>query len=929
MVTTTTYANWKTGDIINICASINEFCGTTNNYIWVYDINVAQSPNTCTLQFGNQGSCNLHLNNVELTFKLVGYAGSVQSKSCAPQQVYKTLGSVRTNSNGVAAIQYTTTDQDRLDYGSATGSGYQYAIMACITNADGQTVLSSQTSVVTNSITIVKNLCQGVICPDICVGNDLYYQMCNPANGQCIQGALKQTNGCAPSAPTVTYDLYFKISDIVPISLITSVLGTVYNSATDAVIDTLAGYYIEGVTFDPNTYILTVTTTSYATSSGIQNLQVSGPAIASLAGSITLAIVFALGFEVVAVVGAIALGTIIVSYLVVTFLGKKESVAGQPPSTRVITLTAEICTGMATNPCSTISPLTPDMIVSVVVNAGNTPQTGNITAASPTATFSVPTNVDVSITAKVKDNPYYTVFSTDSTGYPDLKSCTPGNPCPTTIPITIKLFAQADAKAAPKLADTSGNPLQGKYVLFIEDSRGVKVEDGSGDLVNGQVPQGVIPANKEYCIAIIPSDYPTHLMTFSCSSCSAGEICSPTLVSKTCIESKNSLTVRCVYISSSGARLGFTPDEIDITDISTGTVTKKILPGTPTPGSTCSGVITSDATCTDGLENGKTYKIHVISATFTVTTATQDQQVTYSTDCSGVMLTVEASPPPNTYDVTIQVQNNQTLTALPGAIVTLGTMPAETTSTDGSVMFASVPKGTGISLKVTLAGYKDYSDKIDVTTTQTVTVQMSVNQVLQTIDTRINNFGTIGDIIATKSVKFKGNLEYLDVTTYRPLTDAQITVTVKDKNGTTLQTLSATSQSGTGAIGAGYFETGDWLVSTDLVDTQISATATFDGIGQYKSSTVTTTYAVAKAADCAIPIPFTNSCLLSKETSNTLLMLGGLLIGGYAVYKLVGLVPSRKESVETVTEKREYAVPQVARPDSEIVEIRPIKGATG
>lgn len=822
---------------------------------------------------------------------------------------------------------------------SARGSAGLYYTKSHSGDVTASTSNSEWQSLQQNGVAITATIipCAGVICPDICgtpPDYNLYYRVCDPIQG-CIRGTLKEANSptCGYIHPTIIrYELYYKIADIIPAWFVSSVLSTIYNGAVNAT-STLTGYYIESVEFDPNKYIVTITMTSYATVSGsseIQNLApspISDSILYALASDITLLILFALGIVAAPVAAALALiiSISVISYSIVTFLGKKESIGGQSPSTRVITLTAEICTGTTTNPCSTSNPITdPNMTVLINVVAGtDTQPPGNITATSPTATFSVPTNVDVSITAKVKDNPYYTMFTADPQSYPALKSCTPGDSCPTTVPIIIKLFAQADAKVAPKVADTSGNPLPGKYLLFIEDSRGVKVEDGSGDLVNGQVPQGIIPADKEYCVAIIPSDYPTHNMVFTCSSCSAGQICSPTLVSKTCTEQKNSVTIRCVYISASGARLGFTPDEIDITDMSTNTV-KKILHGTPAEGSTCSGVITSNITCVDGLENNKTYKVHVISSTYTVATATQDQEVTYTTDCNtGIMLTVEASPPLNTFDITIQVQNDKTLTALPGAIVTLGTMPADTTGSDGSVMFASVPKGTGIPLKVTLTGYKDYSNKIDITASRTVTVQMSVNQVLQTVDTRISNFSTVGDVIATKSVKFKGDLEYLDVTTYRPLTDAPITVTVKDKDGATLQTLSATSQAGIGTIGAGYFETGEWLVPKGLVDTQISTTATFDGAGKYKSTTVSTTYVVAKVADCAIPIPFTNSCLLSKETGSALLMIGGVLIGGYLLYKVSGAIPKAKA---TMTEVREHITPP-PRVEGEIVEIRPVRGS--
>lgn len=148
----TTYRDWKTGDVINICASIDEFCGAYSQFIFANDINVTKSPETCSLEFGTERGCGLHLNNVELTFKLVKVSGSVEGKSCNPQQIYRTIGSVRTNYNGVAGLTYTITEQDRLDYQNAQSSGTPYKIMACITNADGQTTIPSQISIVSDNI---------------------------------------------------------------------------------------------------------------------------------------------------------------------------------------------------------------------------------------------------------------------------------------------------------------------------------------------------------------------------------------------------------------------------------------------------------------------------------------------------------------------------------------------------------------------------------------------------------------------------------------------------------------------------------------------------------------------------------------------------------------------------------------------------------
>lgn len=205
----TTYRNWQTGDAINICVSIDQFCGMYSKIIHPKDINVTRSSETCSLEFGYERGCGLHLNNVKFTFKLVKVSGSVEGKTCAPQQVYKTIGSARTNSDGVAGIIYIVTERDRLDYENATSVGYPYKVMACITDADGNPIDSYNTSIVTDNITVTQNLCYGVSCNDICVGNDLYWQNCDPLTGNCVRGELKEPNSikCLPATHSVDFQL--------------------------------------------------------------------------------------------------------------------------------------------------------------------------------------------------------------------------------------------------------------------------------------------------------------------------------------------------------------------------------------------------------------------------------------------------------------------------------------------------------------------------------------------------------------------------------------------------------------------------------------------------------------------------------------------------------------------------------------------------
>lgn len=150
----TIYSDWQVGDKVNICASIDEFCGVYEKIIHPKDINVTKSPNTCTLQYGTERGCGLHLNNVELTFKFVKVTGSVEEKNCVPLHVYNTIGSARTNTNGAAGIVYTVAEQDRLDYISSGGS---YKVMACITNADGNHTVNSQISIVSSDIIVTKS----------------------------------------------------------------------------------------------------------------------------------------------------------------------------------------------------------------------------------------------------------------------------------------------------------------------------------------------------------------------------------------------------------------------------------------------------------------------------------------------------------------------------------------------------------------------------------------------------------------------------------------------------------------------------------------------------------------------------------------------------------------------------------------------------
>lgn len=193
----TTYRDWQTGDVINIAASIDEFCGTEPYFIFVKDINVTKSPDACSVSYGTERGCGLHLDNVTLVFKLVKCISTVEETSCNPEIVYKTIQTaetIKTNTNGVACIAYQITDQDRLNYESQI-SDDAYKVMVCIANSDGQATSPGSLSQVTDPIHIIKNLCYGIPpCTDQCYDSNLWSMKCDPATGLCVQDVLKQEN---------------------------------------------------------------------------------------------------------------------------------------------------------------------------------------------------------------------------------------------------------------------------------------------------------------------------------------------------------------------------------------------------------------------------------------------------------------------------------------------------------------------------------------------------------------------------------------------------------------------------------------------------------------------------------------------------------------------------------------------------------------
>ena len=861
------YTNWKVNDVVNICVSVTAFCGTLGTQGLMFGSNaISKFPDTCATVPGSS-HCPITINNVGITFKLV--KGCNNSNN--PTVVYRNLGQFYTNSNGQTGVQFTVLSSDLANYNS---SGGNYQAMMVITDSKGQNII--ELSNCTNYITISQDPCIGVTCPsNDCTGFDLYTYSCNHATGTCDRTLLTPLSPtCGYVAPPAeTHYIYFKVPDLYPVGYVISGISTIWQASSNA-ISGYTDYHVNAVDFDSTAYVITVTIT--------KTLVTGRTGLDARVQTMVLPIIYVIAVIAIAITSAVA------NWYYFWHMGSK-SVTGETVSTRVITVIPQICTGNATAGTTTCVNPAPPMTISIEYCLGKICTTKDITDGNP-ITFSAPTDVGITVTGKVKDNPYYTVIK---------KAIDKGI---TNDTVTLKFMAKDDATITPSAKDaTTNNPIGGSYIVYeeTEDNHLVEVQRGNLDSTGKMVPPLKAKAGVHTCIVVIPVDITIHKTEMLCVTPTAGENINPVIPIKTCTEAKNHISVRTVYISSTdGTRYGYTANGIQIM-IGT-TVTSTVTP-------------TTDITYIDGLAKGTNYTVHVIKPGYTM--INNDQQVSFSTDCdTTTALMVESNPPAGTRDITIEVRNATTSVAIQGANVTLDTMPIRKTDGTGTILFMAIPDGVH-DLKIALDAYKDNISKITVSSTSTTfTKTLTVDQVNATVDTRIYNFTNIGDVIATKPIKFGGHLQYLDTgetpATYKSLTDATVVITVKDANNIVIKTF--TTVTGNGLLTTGYFETGEWLVANERANTGMTVEAYFEGIGRYKPSSFSSDYTVAAADACLIPLPW-GGCLLSKEAGTSLLLFGALAVGGIVLLSSASKSITGKAAERIIEIPAHYTPPEIKK----------------
>ncbi len=98
---------FEVGDVVTLCASIKDFCGTTPVYI-IGDINI--SKNVCSINSFSFGC--LNPSGIRLEFQWTNTRSSTPTHGCDPGASIKSLGSVMTDSQGIASMSYTISQND-------------------------------------------------------------------------------------------------------------------------------------------------------------------------------------------------------------------------------------------------------------------------------------------------------------------------------------------------------------------------------------------------------------------------------------------------------------------------------------------------------------------------------------------------------------------------------------------------------------------------------------------------------------------------------------------------------------------------------------------------------------------------------------------------------------------------------------------------
>lgn len=123
------YQNWTVGDVLQICVKVEDLCGVSEQFLFLGSSDLVKYPDPCN-SVCNRPNCAylcIDTTNRQVRFKSVLNSHStlndVNCSNISYDGFYRDLGSVYTNSQGIAVLIYTVTESDRQNYLNAVSMG--------------------------------------------------------------------------------------------------------------------------------------------------------------------------------------------------------------------------------------------------------------------------------------------------------------------------------------------------------------------------------------------------------------------------------------------------------------------------------------------------------------------------------------------------------------------------------------------------------------------------------------------------------------------------------------------------------------------------------------------------------------------------------------------------------------------------------------
>lgn len=132
------YSKWQVNDIISIGVKVEDFCGSTSNFLWLhsYDMQLYPTPINIACSRPNCSYDCIDTRGREVVFySCMNYHSSINDVNCSNRSVgkyYREIGRVASDGRGISSFNHTVSQTDIDDYNDAVNLGGAYNIVACL-----------------------------------------------------------------------------------------------------------------------------------------------------------------------------------------------------------------------------------------------------------------------------------------------------------------------------------------------------------------------------------------------------------------------------------------------------------------------------------------------------------------------------------------------------------------------------------------------------------------------------------------------------------------------------------------------------------------------------------------------------------------------------------------------------------------------------